>query len=87
MWAHAERWLTPGTEYAVPEKLPLPREWYKGWDLSSPTAPGGAARGLTEADMGDSEHADLAFKPTCPDRLCIALRRPDSRAIDSIPDS
>ena len=26
--AHAERWLTPGTEYAVTEKLPLPREWY-----------------------------------------------------------
>ncbi len=26
--AHAERWLTPGTEYAVPEKLPLPKDWY-----------------------------------------------------------
>lgn len=23
-----ERWLVPGTEYAVPEKLPLPRDWY-----------------------------------------------------------
>ena len=50
----AERWLTPGTEYAIPEKLPLPREWYKGWDLSSPSATTGAAIGLTEADMGDS---------------------------------
>jgi hypothetical protein len=50
----AERWLTPGTEYAILEKLPLPREWYKGWDLSSPSATPGAATGLTEADMGDS---------------------------------
>ena len=64
--AHAERWLTPGTEYAVPEKLPLPREWYQGWDLSSPAAPGGAASGLTEADMGDSEHAMPDSLPLMP---------------------
>ena len=31
----AERWLTPGTEYAVPEKLPLPADWYK--DLNAAT--------------------------------------------------
>ena len=39
----------------MPEKLPLPREWYKGWDLSSPSAESGPAIGLTEADMGDSK--------------------------------
>ena len=87
MWPHAERWLTPGTEYAIPEKLPLPQEWYKGWDLSSPAAPGGAASGLTEADMGDSEHAVPDSKPSCPDRLCIAWDLPDSRSDHSIPDS
>ena len=84
VWAHAERWLTPGTEYAVPEKLPLPREWYKGWDLSAPAAPGTAASGLTEADMGDSEHVMPDSKPTRPDNLSIASDFPDSRADFSI---
>ena len=55
----------------MPEKLPLPREWYQGWDLSSPAAPGGAASGLTEADMGDSEHAMPELKPPCPDRMVV----------------
>ena len=50
----------------MPEKLPLPREWYKGWDLSAPAAPGGAASGLTEADMGDSEHAMPDSLPLMP---------------------
>ena len=73
MCVRAERWLTPGTEYAVPEKLPLPREWYSGWDLSSPAAPGGAASGLTEADMGDSKHAILAVKPACPEPCALQI--------------
>ena len=61
---HAERWLTPGTEYAVPEKLPLPREWYKGWDLSSPSAAKGTSIGLTEADMGNSKPLCLFWRQT-----------------------
>ncbi len=35
----AERWLTPGTEYAVTEKLPLPREWYTDIETEA-VAPG-----------------------------------------------
>ncbi|CAL5224619.1 g7335 [Coccomyxa viridis] len=34
-----ERWLTPGTEYAVTEKLPLPREWYTDIETEA-VAPG-----------------------------------------------
>jgi hypothetical protein len=48
----AERWLTPGTEYAVPEKLPLPREWYRDWDAIA-AATNGAARGPTDANIDD----------------------------------
>lgn len=59
MCMHADRWLTPGAEYAVPKKLPLPREWYKGWDLTSSSANQEAATGLTEADMGNSESQTL----------------------------
>jgi hypothetical protein len=48
----SERWLTPGTEYAIPEKLPLPRDWYNNWDAIA-AATNGAATGLTEADIDD----------------------------------
>ncbi|CAL5224557.1 g7259 [Coccomyxa viridis] len=44
-----ERWLTPGTEYAVPEKLPLPKEWYKNWDLD---------RMSSQASAGSTETMD-----------------------------
>lgn len=47
-----ERWLTPGTEYAVPEKLPLPRDWYKEWEEGTR---GGAAQGLTDADIDEGQ--------------------------------
>ena len=55
---HAERWLTPGTEYAVTEKLPLPKEWYKNWDLdrtaSQPSSAG-------NADSLDTEEGELLY--------------------------
>jgi hypothetical protein len=50
----AERWLTPGTEYAVPEMLPLPREWYKDWEQGTRN---GSERGLTDADIDEGESA------------------------------
>lgn len=37
--AHAGRWLTPGTEYAVTEKLPLNRTWYTDIETEA-VAPG-----------------------------------------------
>lgn len=48
---NAERWLTPGTEYAVPEKLPLPREWYKDWETNADAGENGA---MTGADVDES---------------------------------
>ena len=56
--SHAERWLTPGTEYAVPEKLPLPAEWYKDWDASSADvdADVGATLSETGARAGHAVH-------------------------------
>jgi hypothetical protein len=42
-FVRAERWLTPGTEYAIPEKLPLPREWYKDWDTDGSAAAASSA--------------------------------------------
>ena len=39
MCLHAERWLTPGTEYAVTDKLPLPRDWYTDIETEA-VAPG-----------------------------------------------
>ena len=45
----------------MPERLPLPREWYVGWEASIDAlrsrAPqqDGAATGLTEADLDGSE--------------------------------
>ncbi len=47
----AERWLTPGTEYAVPEMLPLPREWYKDWERDgSDGVASSSAAGGTDVD-------------------------------------
>jgi hypothetical protein len=48
--------LTPGTEYAVPEKLPLPPEWYKDWERegSAGGSSAGEAATMTGADVDDS---------------------------------
>lgn len=54
MSVDADRWLTPGTEYAIPEKLPLPRDWYKHWDAIEAGAKG-SVTGLTDADIDDGE--------------------------------
>ena len=54
---YAERWLTPGTEYAVPEKLPLPREWYSEWDRNGACAAptnGTASTGAGGTDVDES---------------------------------
>ncbi len=48
----ADRWLTLGAEYAVPEKLPLPREWYRDWDAIK----AGTVTGLTEADIDEGAY-------------------------------
>lgn len=45
VWIHescffAERWLTPGAEYAVSEKLLLPRHWYTDTDMNADLLPG-----------------------------------------------
>ena len=55
--ALADRWLTPGAEYAVPEKLPLAREWYKDWEaaFSSDQAAAAGAPGA-EAEQGGRAH-------------------------------
>ncbi|CAK0787662.1 hypothetical protein CVIRNUC_010884 [Coccomyxa viridis] len=50
-----ERWLTPGTEYAVTEKLPLPKEWYKNWDLDKASS---APSTGTNIDSDEQEEND-----------------------------
>ena len=44
-WIHrpywfAERWFTLGAEYAVSEKLQLPKHWYTDTDMNADLLPG-----------------------------------------------
>lgn len=41
-WCLAERWLEPGTEYAV--RRTMPAEWYRGWapEVAQATPPADA---------------------------------------------
>ncbi len=60
-----ERWLIPGTEYAVPEKLPLPRAWYTERDgdvaAGADGVPShGAADGIDVDESGECHHQHLA---------------------------
>ena len=57
--AHAERWLTPGTEYAVPEKLPLPREWYTDMETEAVSAAAGPLMSM-ESIPANMDVTDLA---------------------------
>ena len=50
----AERWLMAGTGYAMPEMLPMPREWYKKWEQGTRN---GSGRGLTDANVDEVESA------------------------------
>ena len=52
---HAERWLTPGTEYAVTEKLPLPKEWYKNWDLDKASSAPSTGTNIDSDEQEESE--------------------------------
>lgn len=45
---HAERWLSPGTEYAVTEKLPLPKDWYT--DMETEALSRGASDALISTE-------------------------------------
>ena len=58
----AERWLKAGTEYAVPEMLPLPRKWYKDWEQETCN---GSARGLTDANIDEGESAVTPLASSC----------------------
>jgi hypothetical protein len=49
-WLCSERWLTTGTEYAVPEKLPLPRKWYNDWESAATNGATGNGAGGTDVD-------------------------------------
>ena len=61
---HAERWLTPGTEYAVPEKLPLPKEWYSSWEAAAAGDKGGDTSQAPDMGGEQSErYARLSFVP------------------------
>ena len=57
--AHAERWLTPGTEYAVSEKLPLPREWYTDMETEAVSAAAGPLMSM-ESIPANMDVTDLA---------------------------
>ena len=51
--------MTPGTEYAVPEKLPLPKEWYKNWDLDRMSSQASAGSTETMDTEGSEPHQIL----------------------------
>ncbi len=61
-----ERWLTPGTEYAVTEKLPLPRGWYTERDADvaagTDSVPSHGAAGGTDVDESGVSHRQHIIK-------------------------
>ena len=70
MHAHAERWLVPGTEYAVTEKLPLPKEWYT--DIETEAVAPGANNLMSTASLP----AGFEYDETSASHIthmCIAL--------------
>ena len=63
--AHAERWLTPGTEYAVPEKLQLHRGWYTG-DIETQAIAPGANNLMSTASLPASYELDESSESPSP---------------------
>ena len=68
LYAHAERWLTPGTEYAVTEKLPLPREWYTDMETEAISSAAAGPLMSMESIPANMDVTDLAAG-TSPTRL------------------
>lgn len=58
----AERWLTPGTEYAVTEKLPLPKDWYTDMETEA-IAPGATNLMSTASLPANYEYDESSMFP------------------------
>jgi len=66
----AERWLTPGTEYAVTEKLPLPKDWYT--DIETEAIAPGATNLMSTASLpANYEYDESSMFPAHPVHMAI----------------
>lgn len=63
----------PGTEYAVTEKLPLPREWYTDMETEAVSAAAAGPLMSMESIPANMDVTDLAAG-TSPTRLSAVLK-------------